>query len=278
MIRRVVAYAVFSAVLAVGTAACDSVAPSSEGQGAQSSDSTQGQLALYANGEDFIRAGFLSKDGWAMQFDHVYVTLADVTAYQSDPPFNPDTDDRPQAQITAQMPDPVTVDLAAGDESAEPILVAQFPAAPGQYNALAWEMTPALNDPHAGYSLVLQGTAQKDSQAIPFLLQLKPQLSFLCGDYVGDERKGILAATGQADLEATFHFDHLFGDGNSDAEDAINQEALGFEPLAALAQDGRLEVTSADLQSQLSASDYKTLSNMLDSLGHVGEGHCQQVA
>ena len=39
----------------------------------------QGTLAFQANGEDFVRQGFVAKDGWTIDFDHVYVTLAEVT-------------------------------------------------------------------------------------------------------------------------------------------------------------------------------------------------------
>ena len=43
-----------------------------------------GTLQINANGEDFVRQGFVSKDGWSITFDHVYITLADITAYQTD--------------------------------------------------------------------------------------------------------------------------------------------------------------------------------------------------
>jgi len=36
-----------------------------------------GKLQFYANGEDFVRQGFVSKDGWSISFDHVYITLSD---------------------------------------------------------------------------------------------------------------------------------------------------------------------------------------------------------
>ena len=36
-----------------------------------------GRLQFVANGEDFVRQGFVSKDGWAIGFDHVYINLAD---------------------------------------------------------------------------------------------------------------------------------------------------------------------------------------------------------
>jgi hypothetical protein len=48
-----------------------------------------GTLEFYANGEDFVRQGFVSKDGWSIQFDHVYITLDGIAAYQTDPPYAP---------------------------------------------------------------------------------------------------------------------------------------------------------------------------------------------
>ena len=74
---------------------------------------TQGKLILHANGEDFVREGFTSKDGWQISFEHVYVNLADVTAYQTNPPFNPETDEKIQATTKVLLVDaPITVDLA----------------------------------------------------------------------------------------------------------------------------------------------------------------------
>jgi len=46
-----------------------------------------GNLKFYANGEDFVRQGFVSKDGWAITFDHVYINLSDIAAYQTEPPY-----------------------------------------------------------------------------------------------------------------------------------------------------------------------------------------------
>jgi hypothetical protein len=123
----------------------------------------------------------------------------------------------------------------------------------------------------------MQGTASKDGETIPFAIKVNEELAFTCGDFIGDERKGILAADEEADLEATFHFDHLFGDGGAPPDDSINTGALGFDPLAALATNGTLDVDSAALQAGLSEEDYTTFLAILPSLGHVGEGHCEEV-
>lgn len=243
----------------------------------ESSAAETGTLAIRANGEDFVRQGFTSRDGWEITFDHVYVSLAEITASQTDPPFAPESGEAIQAKAQVVADSPKVVDLAEGDDRAEPILVTEIEAPAGRFNALAWTMPPATDGPSAGYSLWLQGTATKDGQTLPFTLRMSEELAFTCGDFVGDTRKGILAANGTADLEATFHFDHLFGDGSMPAEDDINTGALGFDPLAALADNGAVDVDSVALAEGLSSADYDTLLSILPSLGHVGEGHCEEI-
>ena len=239
-------------------------------------DSGVGQLAVRANGEDFVRQGFVSKDGWQISFDHVYVHLAEVKAYQSDPPFNPEGDDTPEASVEVLLLESETIDLAAGDDNAEPILVSEVEAPAGRYNALAWKMVPASDGPAAGQTLQLVGSAEKDGRTVGFTLNINQPYTYVCGDYIGDERKGILTSGEAADLEATFHFDHIFGDGEAAPDDDINTGALGFEPLAALAEGDQLTVDMATLSNQLSEADFALLETALVGLGHVGEGHCAE--
>lgn len=257
------------AVAACGSATSNSDAPAPEPE-------DKGTLEIRANGEDFVRQGFVTVDGWSISFDHVYVTLDEVTAYQSDPAFDPTVEDAPTAEVSLAWEGPLTVDLAAGDENAEPILVGSQEAPAGRYNALGWKIVPAPEGPAAGYGLMLQGTATKDGQDIAFTLQLDKPLRFICGDFVGDDRKGILAPGETADLEATFHFDHLFGDGDAAPDDEINTGALGFDPLATLAQGDTLTIDGTQLEQGLSAEDYGKLLAIFPSLGHVGEGHCAE--
>ncbi len=235
-----------------------------------------GTLQIRANGEDFVREGFVSKDGWNITFDKLYVNLAEVTAYQTAPPYNAETGGQLEAKETVLLLPEKTVDLAEGDETAAPILVAEVEAPAGRYNALSWKMPKATEGPAVGYSLVAIATATKDGQTIPFTLKIDEELQFTCGDFVGDDRKGILQPGGKADLEATFHFDHLFGDGEAPPDDEINTGALGFAPLAALAENGKVEADSNALQQKLSPEDYNQLKGILPSLGHVGEGHCHE--
>ncbi len=232
-----------------------------------------GTLEFRANGEDFVRQGFVTSDGWAISFDHLYVTLANLTAYQSDPPFDADAGGEPQTAVQVSLEQPTTVDLAAGDVQAAPILVGTVEAAAGHYNALAWEMVRAADGPASGTVILMEGSAEKEGVTLPFRISLDAESSYVCGDFVGDERKGILPAGETADLEATFHFDHLFGDGAAPPDADINRGALGFAPFAALAQDGVVDVDMAALQAGLSAEDDAKLTEM--HLAHVGEGHCR---
>ena len=235
-----------------------------------------GRLAILANGEDFVRRGFVSKDGWRIRFDHVYVNLADITAYQTDPPFDPISGGDIQAVAAVHLNQALTVDLAMGDEYAAPILVGELAAPPGRYNALAWKMLPADKGPTAGSVLTLVGAGEKSGQSINFTIKVDQPYTYTCGDFVGDQRKGILKAGGGADLEVTFHFDHLFGNGDVPADDSINIDALGFDPLAALADGGSLQVDLGMLKEGLSGAHYATLEAALMGLAHVGEGHCEE--
>ena len=126
-----------------------------------------GTLQFYANGEDFARQGFVSKDGWSINFDHVYITLADVAACQTDPPYDPHLDRDMNCAVKVSLDNVYTVDLAEGDENAPPILVGEVSDAPvGHFNAISWKKVKASSGPAAGCSLVMIGAAEKDGQAL----------------------------------------------------------------------------------------------------------------
>lgn len=199
-----------------------------------------GTLTVHAEGEDYAREGITSKEGWEITFDHLYVHLSDVTAHQTDPPYQADGPEI-SASKSLVLVESATVDLAQGDG---PIFLGEAEAESGHYNALSWTMPPAPDGPAEGSVMLLKGTAERDGETIEFSIAFDQPLAFACGEFVGDERKGILDEGGTADLEATFHIDHLFGNGERPADSQLNQEALGFEPIAALAENGRVEVTS----------------------------------
>jgi hypothetical protein len=242
------------------------------GCGAQES----GALQFYVNGEDFVREGFVSKDGWSISFDHVFIHLADIAGYQTDPPYDPHEGGEIDAHDEVGLDGTYLVDLAEGGPDAEPILVGQVPDAPaGQYNAVGWRMLKATDGPAAGYSLVMVGSGEKEGQQVDFIIQVETEYEYICGEYVGDQRKGILQEGGTADLEMTFHFDHIFGDAETPLDDALNLGAPGFEPFAAVAGGaGMLQADMGELQEAMAPADFQKLIDILPTLGHVGEGHC----
>lgn len=234
---------------------------------------SNGFLQLMANGEEFIINGLQTKDGWNINFDHVYVTVNEVVAYQTNPPFEAESDAPLEAEETVNLIiSPTTVDLMLGTENNPAILVTEVEAPLGHYNAISWQM---YNQVDGASSLRLQGRAEKDGQEIQFNLNLPKNVSYACGEFVGDERKGIVNGGEIAEIHMTFHFDHIFGDAEKDDSHEINLNSLGFEPMANLAENGSLDVDLATLEANLSQENYQKLEDSILELGHVGEGHCQ---
>lgn len=261
-----------SLVVACGTAPAEESA--AEPAAEETTAEETGTLQFTANGEDFIRQGFESKDGWRIDFDHVYVNLTNITAYQADPPYNPDEGGPVEATTTVGLDGTYVVDLAEGDADAAPIMVGEVEVPAGQYNALSWEMVPAEEGDMAGYSLLMQGTAEKDGETVNFTIGVDRPYTNTCGEFVGDERKGIVEAGESADVELTFHFDHIFGDAELAADDDLNANAPGFEMFMVANEDGTLNTDLAALQASLTEDEHMMIVDILPSLGHVGEGHC----
>ncbi|GAB4346106.1 MAG: DUF4382 domain-containing protein [Cyanophyceae cyanobacterium] len=228
---------------------------------------------MRANGEAFVQEGLTSRDGWQVTFDRVMVGIQDVVAYQTEPPFDAQAAAPLTAPVSAPIPtaEPVNLKVAEG---AELPAVGTATAAAGRYNALSWHLAPTIATEGGNRaSILLVGQAMKDGRTVPFTIAVAPDLRFECGDYVGDERKGIVTADG-GELEITLHFDHWFGDASLAATDPMNQDSLGFEPLAALAQGDRLTLEPQAI-AQLPAPVQETLTKVFNNLAHVGEGHCR---
>lgn len=219
----------------------------------------QGSLHLFANGEALAREGFiapaLTRDGWELRFDHVFVTLAGVSALQTDPPYDAHAGDKPRATDTVVFDtiDQMTIDLTDTDAQGR-VMLATAPAPAGHYNAVVWSVVPAQSGDWAGQSMVLVGTATRDGASVDFTLTSDATHDYTCGEYVGDARKGFVTAGSDAALELTFHLDHLFGRLDKEDADSMNIHALGFDAFAA---GGTHQMTLTGLH-----------------IGHVGEGHC----
>ncbi|MEL6582056.1 MAG: DUF4382 domain-containing protein [Cyanobacteria bacterium J06621_12] len=239
----------------------------------------EGTLTLVANGEDFVRQGFISKDGWQIDFAHLYVNIGEAIAYSTESSFEPEKDDTKESieyqEKIAFLDTATTTDLADGDANAAAITVADVAVPAGFYNALAWRVTTAdSNSLIAGNTMQLIGQATKDGQTIDFNLGFNQPTEYVCGEFVGDLRQGIVETDSPGTVEMTFHFDHIFGDADTPPDDALNQDALGFQPLASLASNEQIQLNDVELANQLAPQDYQQLQEAIAGLGHVGEGHC----
>lgn len=229
------------------------------GMGCLSSE--KGTLVFKANGEDFVRQGFTDKQGWAISFDKLFVNLSGITAYNT------------KDKLETTLPGDHWVDLAAGDENAEPITVGSVQGAPaGNYQSLKFRLKRAVSGNFKGNTIVMIGTAKKDDMVVPFTIALDEEMLFDGSEgYVGDEIKGMLKNKSTADVEMTFHFDHIFGDAEAPADDHINTGSVGFDFFNQFAKDGTVAVHQKEMKDK---DAYKTLIHAIWTLGHLGEGHC----
>ena len=258
--------------------------------GTEEADPPVGALVFSLNGEGFAREGFVSEDGWRVDFDHVWVNVAGPTAFQV-----VETEELDQALLIlhaghphAEIPEgsahiallgAFLVDVHQGDGPTELGTIDDAPI--GNYNRLSFSLAPATAESQGfveecdGASLILQGVAKKDDQEIPFTIRLDEAIDFTaCGPHPEDI--GVLAEDATAEVELTLHFDHIFGDvdeGPADTDDpeTVNHLAIGFGPFAALAADGAVDLAQADLEAM---PEWDQLLEALLTLGHTGEAHC----
>jgi hypothetical protein len=242
-----------------------------------------GTLEFAANGEEFGRGSFTSKDGWDIAFTKLIVNISDAKATAVT------TDGSTEVALTDES---YVADINKGVDVTVYSTKIDVPA--GDYNHVSWEhhrivaatdaaVAPVLAGDLAGYegyTFIIEGTADNGSEVIAFDIKLNDELGYSAA---GPHPEGIGALndgeTGVA--EATFHFDHIFGDFDTLGEpDSVNPGALGFQPLADLAVGGSVSLEidvddpAATLPAGLSAADVMTFYKAFLTLGHCGEEHC----
>jgi hypothetical protein len=253
-----------------------------------SADLKTGTLKLTANGEDFVRQGFVSEDGWSISFEAVYLNVESPTAYQvvenSQNALTLRHGGHPHENIPEGSAHVVLLGEYFLSLKQEPFEVGRDENAPiGNYNRLAFNVKKATADSqglqagYEGFSIVLEGTASKDSDTINFLIKFDEEMNYSdCGP---NEYAGVLAEDGEAYAEMTFHFDHIFGDfeegePDPDDENTINYLAIGFGPFAELAQATTLDIDQTQLGQQMTGAVFLQLIDAVRTLGHSGEAHC----
>jgi hypothetical protein len=221
-----------------------------------------GSIVFTANGEDFVRRGFVDRQGWSISFENLYINIVEPVAYV------PDGDREVVLQGSHW------IDLAQGGPDAEPIVIGTVDGVtPANYQSLRFALRRASGGPFAGSTIVMIGTAERDGVGVPFTIRLDEEIVFDGRDgYVGEELKGLLQPGSTTEVEMTFHFDHVFGDHEAGMDDHINTGSVGFDFFYTFAGGGAVEVSQGEMKD---AAGYQNLIQALWTLGHLGEGHCE---
>jgi hypothetical protein len=271
--------------------------PGGSGVGAEAEAPTEpdypvgatGTLEFLADGEDFARLGFTSRDGWAITCSHVYVCLKNPKAYRL--PVDA-TDAGGEEELTGAF----VVDIAQGSAATK---VGEAAAvAVGHYARVSWELkdiettdtpiSPVTAGDLTGLvgggtgCMILTGTAVKAAATIHFTLRIHDPMAYMAAEAHPDGLGRLTTSGGTAQAYMTFHLDHIFGDLDTlDEWDSPNPGALGFDSIAALdntAGDADLTVGTVDLDldalAAMGAADLLTFYKAWLTLGHCGEGHC----
>ncbi len=287
-----------------------------------------GTLIFNANGEGFVADGFRSEDDWHIQFDHVYVNIYGPTAFQGEVETNARHAGHPHAEIPdgtahVSLTGEYFVDLKrnSGPDIVEVGRVINAPV--GNYNFLNFTLknitadsapTLVVNDDdnsvapdvYEGYCLVLIGTADDDgpggNDPIGFTIKFNQEMAFNnCGILALEDNYSVVETNGTGDVQMTFHFDHIFGDGEEVWEedtdygnagdptgpDCVDPEymnfwGIGFDPFRLVGDasyGGSFDIDQEDMKTDtptpiMPNSVHAQLYNSLKTLGHYGEGHC----
>lgn len=220
--------------------------------------SETGQLTFVANGEGFVKDGFTDKGNWDISFENVYVNLSNINAYSG--------------KNSIFIKDSYFIDLKkVGEVVTKSVNV-------DNYQGLKFSLEKAKKGEYKGYTILMIGTAKKGNETIDFEIKLDEEISWNCPDgYVGDEIKGIVKKDKPGEVEMTFHFDHIFGDSEADADDHINTGSVGFDYFLPFAKNGKLVVDQNTLRNETDKNTYDKFVESLKTLGHVGEGHCKVI-
>lgn len=218
-------------------------------------------LSVFANGEDFVSNGFVGKEGWQIEFQNLYVNINDIEAYN---PFDKDLHVISEGDFF--------VDLRY-----EPLVsVTNFKQIPiGNYQSLRFSLSPQISGEYEGYSIIMIGTASRQETLIPFTIKLHEAITFDGKEgYVGDTIKGLVEKNQTGEAEMTFHFDHIFGDASAAPSAHVNADSPGFSLFLHYAHNGSINVTQNDLKTH---ENYPKLIKAIETLGHLGEGHCEVI-
>jgi hypothetical protein len=234
-----------SATGSSGTGSSPSVNPSSN---PSPSDDVTLTESLYL--DELLQQGFTSKDFWQIRFEHLYITF--------------DGKGR-------------TIDLSDGDEPLGTILSQwqgnetstnqEGNATKAKSGQLSGRIIKATSGPSQGYGIYFQGKAYRESNRVSFTLKFEQDFRVKCS------APG--AAKSKSDAALSLRLENLFGDARLPATGNVNQTALGFDPLAELAEKETLVIDMATLRQRLSPESFATLEKQLGQLIYLGDQSCE---
>jgi hypothetical protein len=200
--------------------------------------------------DELLQQGFTSKDFWQIRFEHLYITF--------------DGKGR-------------TIDLSDGDEPLGTILSQwqgneakgnqEGDAAKAKSGQLSGRIIKATSGPSQGYGIYFQGKAYRESNRVSFTLKFEQDFRVKCS------APG--AAKSKSDAALSLRLENLFGDARLPAEGKVNQAALGFDPLAELAEKETLVIDMATLRQRLSPESFANLEKQLGQLIYLGNQPCE---
>jgi hypothetical protein len=264
----------------------------------------EGALSVRISGEEAALGGYpvgdgddeiAFLDGWTLEFQKVIVSLSH---------FSMATADGEDAQLDVE---PVVADLHKGTPELwrfEGLGAQRWDEVGYRYEKPS-SKSRAVNDvsdsdlermENEGYSLLIEGVARQDTQSVAFSFGFPLAIDVLhCQNGLDGTDGVVVRDNAVTNAEVTVHLDHLFFD--SYATEAPN---LRFDPMAAMAEAGKLSVEDLEGQDNLSeikgpdgapldiaydpGSAFHPVPKNLaeyvisaaETTGHwMGEGHCE---
>ncbi len=207
-------------------------------------------VSVVIDDENFLKDSLISKDGWKLTFHHIYVKVSNVRAAKS--PHLSEYTAHPENTITF-IEVPKTIDL------------------------ISQEISTLQSSLHKTDRVVINGLASKGNKTIEFTLRFNHDSNYIC-DRLSDVNNASISAGQQLEeIQTSLNFDRLFGNGNLPASASINQEAIGFQPLANLAHNHHLDLNETGLKNYLSAKYYKALPKSFSNVSEMAGNKCNLV-
>lgn len=236
--------------LAVLTATC--VAFAAQG-GCAASDAGRGAVAIRVSGEGAAKTGYpyvkngaeiRFADGWTVRFSKYLVSVGELRLASAD---DVDAFASTDVFVTDLHLDDPTILLQDGLEARrwERFGFRVVPPPPTAKTVGQVAAEDLVRMQQGGFNYWLEGTAEKDGRSVSFAWGLgNPTRATNCTNGLDNTEGVVVRSNATADVEITFHLDHLFWD-------TLGTEVanLRFEAIAAVA-DGDSRVTFDALATQ----------------------------